>query len=290
MRLATLAGLCLATAVAAQTPDPTPPAAYYPLQVGNVWEYEQCRWRVGHSCSNVGIVRQTIVRDTTIADTLYAVEVSEPVHGTPVVAPLRLLRFDAASATVRARDEAGREHSITCRLDAAFYSTIPCNYREPSEDSTAYVRPVDQGQGKSYEMGNGWFDTFEQGVGLTAWGGFWYVTEAYDYLRYAFVDGQVVYGQPFVAVDAPAANRTLALAAGPNPTDGPLALSLTLAAPSAVTVEAFDALGRRVHRAATTLGAGAQTMDVNARGWAPGVYVVRVAAGGASATGRVVRR
>ena len=126
---------------------------------------------------------------------------------------------------------------------------------------------------------------------MVEWGGFWYVIDAYDYLRYAFVNGQTVYGQPYVSGETAPAAPTPALTAAPNPTAGALALTVTLPAPAALTVEAFDALGRRVHRAEATVGAGAQTLDVDARAWAPGVYTVRATTtGGGAATVRVVRQ
>ena len=81
-----------------------------------------------------------------------------------------------------------------------------------------------------------------------------------------------------------------ALAAAPNPTAGALRLALTLPEAQTVAVEAFDALGRRVWLADLALGAGPQTVPVDASAWAPGVYVVRAMAGRASATARVVRR
>ncbi len=56
-------------------------------------------------------------------------------------------------------------------------------------------------------------------------------------------------------------------------------------ASSSADVEVFDVLGRRVWR-----GSVAGEMTVDARAWAPGVYVVRATADGATTVSRFVRR
>ncbi|HYE95177.1 MAG TPA: FlgD immunoglobulin-like domain containing protein, partial [Rubricoccaceae bacterium] len=66
------------------------------------------------------------------------------------------------------------------------------------------------------------------------------------------------------------------------------ALALTLGRSQAVTVAAFDVLGRRVatlHDGA--LGAGPHTFSFDGRSLPPGAYVVRLTADGASAARRV---
>jgi len=88
-----------------------------------------------------------------------------------------------------------------------------------------------------------------------------------------------------------AAPAALALAApAPNPARGMARLTLTLAAPQAVRVEAFDALGRRVavlHDG--PLSAGTHALSLDAAALTPGLYVVRATgAGGVSPVRRVV--
>ncbi len=89
--------------------------------------------------------------------------------------------------------------------------------------------------------------------------------------------------------DGPAtAAATLALT-GENPFRRTARLELRLAAPAQVRAEAFDALGRRV---AVLFDGMAGTAPVELRldggGLAPGVYAIRVAAGGTVLTQRVV--
>ena len=82
----------------------------------------------------------------------------------------------------------------------------------------------------------------------------------------------------------------LAVVAAPNPTAGALRLAVTVPAAGTLRVEAFDALGRLVWSHAGEAASGAAELRVDTAAWAPGVYVVRVQAGGAVATTRVVRR
>ncbi len=88
---------------------------------------------------------------------------------------------------------------------------------------------------------------------------------------------------------APSAN-VLALIAAPNPTSGVLRLTLAVPETETVTVEAFDALGRRVWQQEATLAAATLVVVADASAWAPGVYVVRATVGQATATARIVRR
>ena len=100
--------------------------------------------------------------------------------------------------------------------------------------------------------------------------------------------GTASYGQQVVAGEASPSAVALSLAAGPNPARGAVALTFALPAAAAATAEVLDALGRSVLRAdlgAQAAGAGAARLDVS--GLAPGVYVVRLAAGPARASTRI---
>ncbi|HEX9950448.1 MAG TPA: DUF4082 domain-containing protein [Rubricoccaceae bacterium] len=71
--------------------------------------------------------------------------------------------------------------------------------------------------------------------------------------------------------------------ASPNPADTRATVTLTMARAQAVTVAAYDALGREVavllHGEAP---AGGHTVEVNTSGWPAGVYVIRASTAGAS--------
>ncbi|MEM1116101.1 MAG: T9SS type A sorting domain-containing protein [Bacteroidota bacterium] len=112
------------------------------------------------------------------------------------------------------------------------------------------------------------------------------------YVRTLDAQGQVVEYGATVPTNADGFVRStrLGVRLSPNPASGPLAIALTLPEAAAVTVEAFDALGRRVARTEAVLPTGAQRLALDATAWASGLYVVRVTAGDATASGTVVRR
>jgi hypothetical protein len=109
-------------------------------------------------------------------------------------------------------------------------------------------------------------------------------------LRYAEIDG-VVYGTPVISSGGtPPVQSPFALSVAPNPFRSSSVVALTLPAEAAVTVAAYDALGRRVlARDLGRLGAGRHMVGVEGTALAPGVYVVRVTAGEEMATTRLVR-
>ena len=61
----------LASAASAQTPDPTPPARYYPLGVGDVWEYAFESFGVPPVLERV-----VVERDSLVAGVRFAVRVA----------------------------------------------------------------------------------------------------------------------------------------------------------------------------------------------------------------------
>jgi hypothetical protein len=106
-------------------------------------------------------------------------------------------------------------------------------------------------------------------------------------------DGAATVGGPGAA--APAGTVTFA-GAWPNPSRGSVVLRVRLAAgvTGAVRVTLVDAAGRRVRGLEAAAGPGGVALpwdgrDEAGRTVAPGVYGVRVEAGGAAAAGRVVR-
>ncbi|MDX1421110.1 MAG: T9SS type A sorting domain-containing protein, partial [Rubricoccaceae bacterium] len=82
----------------------------------------------------------------------------------------------------------------------------------------------------------------------------------------------------------------VSISISPNPSRGGATATVTLAEASEVTVSVYDVLGRRVavlHEG--PLGAGAHAFGLDLRGLPPGVYVVRVEAGGVVQTARATR-
>ncbi len=91
-----------------------------------------------------------------------------------------------------------------------------------------------------------------------------------------------------VAAEGGASSAPLAIATFPNPASSAAQLRITLPEAAPVTVSVFSTLGREVaHVAAGTLGAGAHVLGLDTAAWPAGVYVVRVTAGGQTATSRL---
>jgi len=75
----------------------------------------------------------------------------------------------------------------------------------------------------------------------------------------------------------------------PNPTGGVASVSFTLATPTRLTLGVYDLLGRRVAEVADgAFPAGPHALDVDARGLAPGLYLVRLQTPTEAATQRLV--
>ncbi|WP_412068978.1 penicillin acylase family protein [Rubrivirga sp. IMCC43871] len=94
--------------------------------------------------------------------------------------------------------------------------------------------------------------------------------------------------QPVAAADSPIPMPAFGLPF-PNPTARAATVVVRLDAPAEVEVAVFDALGRRVALAASgPHPAGEHAVTIDASAFAPGVYVVRLATGGAVQSRRLV--
>ena len=87
------------------------------------------------------------------------------------------------------------------------------------------------------------------------------------------------------AEDGPA--LAVAVSVYPNPTAGRATVAVGLAAPSAVRVTVYDALGRAVATAERALGAGASDVVLDLSGLPSGAYAVRVTTAGGVAVRRL---
>ncbi len=122
MRLAPLLALLLAApALHAQTPDPTPAADYYPLAVGNQWEYRD--YDPEPNSFRYPYERVTVTGQVMLAGREYFTVVTQRFRrysqAWDVQRSEALLRFDADSAMVR-RTSTGASNEqdlFACRLD-----------------------------------------------------------------------------------------------------------------------------------------------------------------------------
>jgi hypothetical protein len=307
MRIASVAFLLLLAAPAlAQdppVPDTTAPWLYYPLAVGNVWEY-----RARDLTNGAYYDRRVIPGDTLISGVRYLVREEYRSNSDDTAWELQrvsLLRFDTLSTQV-VRWTGTQEVFESCPFGADFNVVVDCR-RYPGDTLRVYggyIENVNIGgelapaQAYKFFYPDGPVDT-EYSV-YVAPVGYHYQSFAfctvcqYDliYTRLVLEDSTVVeYGSPAPVANEPSAPpASLALTAYPNPSDGPLTLALTAPVPQAVTLAVFDALGRRVHAEEHAV-AGQARIVLDGRAWAPGVYVVRVTgADGARATARLVRQ
>ena len=90
-----------------------------------------------------------------------------------------------------------------------------------------------------------------------------------------------------VSAEAASAPLGLALTAFPNPARGAATLRVSLAEAQTARVTLTDVLGREVLAVGHALPAGASFVPLDLSGLAPGVYVARLTASGASATVRL---
>ena len=301
-------------------PDPTPPHLYYPLAVGNVWEYINLGLMAS---SGDRYLRREIVRDTVVEGRHYFVQAHTQFDSDgETIGEMResVVRYDSASTQVMGLWE-GTEWPLGCRFGADFGTPVPCE-AEPTGDSSYDVTEVLGGLGQSIPFGReiGSLEginpsplevmavkTFRFPKSIADYSHHSYYAAPIGYagetaagcacwrnLLYARVhldDGVYEVGERFaVAANGEPESTPLAVTAFPSPTAGPLALAVDVPMTGAVTLEAFDALGRRVWRHEVALGVGRQRVEVDAGEWAPGLYVVRAASGGEAATATVVRR
>ena len=96
-------------------------------------------------------------------------------------------------------------------------------------------------------------------------------------------------GGPVATDGGPEGGPAALLAPAPSPFRDRTLLRFRLDAPSDVRLDVFDALGRRVASLEGPYGAGEHPVPLAGDGLAPGVYVVRLAAGGVVRSQLVVR-
>lgn len=291
-----------AASASAQTPDPTAASRYFPLGVGDEWQYEQ----VAYVSAPPQAIRRVVTGDSTVGGVRYAVRVDSRSSGPgmPLVFHAReLLRLDPATGRVVVL-AGGGESAQTCPLGAAFGALLDCTPMPGTNGGPDETRVVGAlggtvdvgGTPVAVEAAKGFVEGFGDGgvEGYAAPLGYLGTTGAFCegcslQLRFARVGG-VEYGRRVVASGEWPAGGRVTVAASPNPTSGRVTVRVSLAEPAAVAVTVFDALGRRVavlHDGALPSGEQAFTLDTAAL--PAGVYVVRLAGAAASARFSVVR-
>jgi hypothetical protein len=261
------------------TPDPTPPGAYYPLAVGNAWEYRFSGFNVQPYRDRLDVTGDTVA-DGRPYFLMRAARYADADPGPPTSVETFLVRFDTLSARVVSRPLNGNESGGGFPLDAPVGGAI----NPPSGSYTVYL----QGARKTFtSCHTGIADTgfedfvYEAGRGYLGYS----YTPPFDpfghshWLVYSRVDG-VEIGTPFVwpvATGEPPQAAAPVLRVYPSPAQNAATAAFVLPAAGEASVEVLDALGRRVATHALgrrAAGAGEVVLDVG--GLAPGRYVVRL--------------
>jgi hypothetical protein len=301
-----------AVASAQVVQDTTDWQQYFPLEVGNSWQFRYTRNDQPMPPGGYEIVADTLVGNQRY----YALTMCQAEGEIPCVSSTRqYLRYDDTNRMIvewvpGSAPIVSRWRSIVpCALDAPFGATdIRCR----SEDSETAYTSVEGGYGrvvtvgadvvsdiavKQYIGGQGRYDV-AAGLGL-----FHHIYCNYSsgsevcfqsFLHYAKVGGTKrgtpLFAFPTAAEEGePQPSPRNSLSAAPNPARGSVRIRLTVQAPALVRVDAFDVLGREValiHDG--TLSTGAHDLTFDTFTLPDGVYVVHASANSWSVSTQLV--
>ncbi|MEL6772088.1 MAG: T9SS type A sorting domain-containing protein [Bacteroidota bacterium] len=288
--------------------DPVEPWRYYPLAVGDRWEYAS-----GYALSGEPVFDQwqrvRVDSDTLIAGVYYLKRILEAFVHTPnddgYSTRQDFVRYDSVSTSImRWSEEEQAEFAITYPLsspllnalygDACLKEERGCYVVNGRVDARAFgtvfpaiksfiVPQADPGLVAEYLANVGPTNRTVTAFGPT------YVTD----FAYASVGG-IEYGEPVFdrAVDAEDAPPVVAFAAGafPNPTHGSTTLRIGMSEQQDVRIAVFDVLGRSVWQDERYLNAGTSAVAIDSASWPGGVYFARVQTSGGTETVRITKR
>jgi hypothetical protein len=304
MRLAVFAVVLLLAAPAFAQEEPQPDTtdwhSYYPLAVGNEWQYIQLL--PGPEPLPIPIYTlvyqsEEVVGDSLVEDERYmAVRTCSRAEEEPASCnnSVSLLRYDEVLATVleRREDSTGMPLSLgwggfPCSLDLPFSfpdwtsATCPDGWQEEWLVSGAYGEHYCFSEGcivgtsKRFDVLTGGI-YFVSGLGPVISG---YKGQGNRTLVYARIDG-VEYGTRVITVanaEAAPPERIATLTVFPNPLRETATLRFTLDAPQGLTLEVFDVRGRRVQTQVLGMqSAGEQVVPFEAERLPVGAYVLRL--------------
>lgn len=268
-------------------PDTTAPWRYFPLEVGNVWEYAV----LDLSGNDTGRTLRRHISGDTLAPNghRYAVLVTQNFYaaGTPTSSSTRYLRYDTLSARVLKLYAGGIEDGtfdVPCPLNADFETIASCYTGEEYSvtgdyDGVLDFEPDTTVTGVPYKTYENSFEAIRYAAGF---GEVLYVelkgTDQYV-LEACRVDG-VEYGTPQFPVGsegAPVEATPLRMEAYPNPFRETLTVAFEIERPEAWSLTVFDAQGRRVLlRDPDVLPPGRHEVKLGGSALAPGLFFVRL--------------
>ncbi|MEL6443953.1 MAG: T9SS type A sorting domain-containing protein [Bacteroidota bacterium] len=277
-----IALLCTVPASSQGNGEAPDPFSFYPLAVGNAWEYNAAN-------AFLAPMRRDIARDTVIGGRRYFVMEQRVVEGYSSPVPRTyLLRYDLRHAQVMERLPDGTERALfeapcTLRRDVGegqclYENELILNYQVILTETT----PIEGGGISPALM---YFDSLAGSLLLAS--GFGLVREVGDgssfgnQLYYARIDGiehgeaQLEYLTEVSAVDeTPPAH--FSIASFPNPTHASTTLRIEMSEQQDVRIAVFDVLGRSVWQDERYLNAGTSAVAIDSGSWPAGVYFVQV--------------
>lgn len=290
--LATLAAACPVHAQTPPPPDTLDWHRYYPLAVGNAWEYSDAE-------NPFALFRHVIESDTTIQGRLYYRRVTYsqevPIFGDTVFVNHDYVRYDTAGVVVAAASPAAdtvaadpcADNYFARDLRLGFGARVKCPM--PPPDSVivegaydlVWTAPggelVEVAAIKYFFVDGIIYTEFVADVGPVGGGNLWGPR-----LHYARVGG-VEYGTPRIPVAAESvapAVASLEVTVLRNPVRQHAAFGFRSTRPQRAYVEVFDVVGRRVWKAPVQLSATWSRVDVPVSEFGAGTYFVRVSAEG----------
>ncbi|MCH7976685.1 MAG: T9SS type A sorting domain-containing protein [Bacteroidetes bacterium] len=272
---------------------------YYPLEVGNIWEYEEAEDPFDYT-------RYHIVSDTTVGEHRYyrrnIFYQNIPVFGDTVYTGYDYVRYDTAGVVVAVPspdadtavvDPCASEDYFARDLRLGFEARVACP--APPPDSV-FVEggydevwtapggaPVNVAAIKTFFVVDGLiYSTFVADIGPVGGGNLWGPR-----LHYARIGG-VEYGTPGIVVSVePAIPTTAGLQVRVlgNPVHGSAAVEIRSPFVQPALIEVFDLTGRRVWSDQLLLALGSTHSDAPTRLLSSGTYLIRVSTGGSTASG-----
>ena len=271
---------------------------YYPLDVGNIWEYNEAEQPFEYT-------RYHIESDTMAGGRLYykreILFQNIPVWGDTVFTGYDYVRYDTAGVVVAVPspdadtavvDPCAWEDYFVRDLRLGFEARVACP--APPPDSV-FVEggynevwtapdgaPVNVAAIKTFFLDGLIYSTFVADIGPVGGGNLWGPR-----LHYARIGG-VEYGTPRIVVSVePAIPATTGLQVRVlgNPVHGSAAFEIRSPLVQPALIEVFDLTGRRVWSNGLPLTRGATRTDLPTRLLSSGTYLIRVSTGGGTTSG-----
>ena len=262
------------------------PWEYFPLEVGNAWEYEEL-------FGSDDVIRMDVPKDTLIEGRQYFIlERTEYDGSTGQGYQFRFpVRFDTLRSTVVYWSSFSEEESMTVFIPCPFIGDLNEEVECIGAEWGYVTMVTDEGvldfepdttvtgvHARQYELSHGLY-RYAAGFGEV----YNEPENGYPYrITYCQV-GSEEFGieqYPVASEGDPETTEVARVAVWPNPTHGTVTVGLSLSEPARISVEAVDVLGRVVHRTGMVDRLrGRHELHLDLSELLPGAYYIRVSEG-----------